>query len=295
MPENINVASFAKINLHLEVGSGRFDGFHEIYSIFQIISLHDTLEISVSNKTNDINDSIEINGNFTCSKENNLIFKAASIFMKNTGLRFNTEINAVKRIPEGAGLGGGSSNAAAILKSLNQMTGNPLDREKLLKIASEIGSDVPFFLGNCTTAVVMGKGDIIKPVYSEIPEYHLVLVYPGFNINTAAAYRWVDEDRQSGSCELKKIEPSVLLLNPSKWDFDNTFRLSLEKRFDIYSKIFSVFSEKKSDYFNITGSGSAVFGIFTDLSNAEACSKELKEFCPGVWIANTLAGRLLPD
>jgi len=112
-------------------------------------------------------------------------------------------INVKKSIPEGAGLGGGSSNAAAVLKSLNKMTGNPLEREKLFQIGSEIGSDIPFFLDNCTTALVRGKGDIIEPVNTEMPEYRIILVYPGFNINTAAAYRWIDQDRKSGEYELQ--------------------------------------------------------------------------------------------
>ncbi|MDX9801410.1 MAG: 4-(cytidine 5'-diphospho)-2-C-methyl-D-erythritol kinase [Spirochaetia bacterium] len=295
MPEILNIASYAKINLHLDVGNKRNDGFHNISSIFKSISLHDTIDIHIHIENNGdidepVKDLIEISGNFTCNKERNLIFRAASAFMQASGYRFYVKFNVKKIIPEGAGLGGGSSNAAAVLKNLYSLFPDIVGYNKITEAASSLGSDVLFFLGE-NTALVTGRGDIVNSIDAQIPEYKILLVFPGFQINTAEAYSWIDNDRKENDYEIKNIDYlSVLARKPSEWEFFNSFKNPLEKRFDIYEQIFSVFQSHGSDYFNITGSGSAVFGIFSDNKNLKPAYNELTGLCPDVWITDMLAG-----
>ncbi|MCL2791918.1 MAG: 4-(cytidine 5'-diphospho)-2-C-methyl-D-erythritol kinase [Spirochaetaceae bacterium] len=286
MTEALNTISYAKINLHLDIGNIRPDGFHEIYSFFKAISLHDEIQIIINKDTNRKN--IEIGGNFSCNSENNLIYKAAALFMEKLGSHFSVKFNVNKVIPEGGGLGGGSSNAAAVLKALNTYFNNFFSKNDLKKIAAIIGSDIPFFLEESTIALVTGRGDIVKPLSITMPEYQLLLVYPGFNVKTADAYSWLDDDRGNNKHNINELDNSMLLEHPSRWKFSNSFKKSLEKRFEIYDRIFSVFNNK-ADFYDITGSGSIVYGVFTDKGNLDSAYSDMKRFCPKVWITNMVS------
>ncbi|MCP5513925.1 MAG: 4-(cytidine 5'-diphospho)-2-C-methyl-D-erythritol kinase [Spirochaetales bacterium] len=293
MPEILDIASYAKINLHLDVGNRRNDGFHNINSIFQAISLHDSIDMVITEKTDkteSIDNLIEINGKFTCPKDKNLIYRAASSFMLETGLRFHVKFNVEKVIPEGAGLGGGSSNAAAVLKNLySQFPVAAASSRNITSAAASLGSDVPFFLDN-NTALVSGRGETINPVDIKVPAYKILLVYPGFKVNTAQAYSWIDSERSGKEYKISEVDLSVLSRNPSEWKFFNSFRNPLVERYDIYKRIFSVYKNYGSDYFNITGSGSAVFGIFSDIKKLEPAYNELSELCPDIWITDMHTG-----
>jgi 4-diphosphocytidyl-2-C-methyl-D-erythritol kinase len=292
--ETLNAISYAKINLHLDVGSKRPDGFHEIYSFFKAISFHDEIQISIdkdiSKKTKD-KKFIKIKGKFSCSDENNLIYKAAIRFMENFDSYFSVQFNVNKMIPEGGGLGGGSSNAATVLKTLNNYFDSFFSKKDLKNIASSIGSDIPFFLEESTLALVTGRGDIVEPIFVDMPEYKLLLVDPGFKIKTSDAYLWLDNDRGNSEYNIEKIDDTMFFQYPSKWRFSNSFTEPLKKRFDIYDKIFSVLNDNGVDFYNITGSGSIVYGIFTDTGNLNKAYSDIKKFCPDIWITNTLAGR----
>jgi len=289
MFEDLNVVSHAKINLHLDVGNKRPDGFHEIYSFFKTILLHDDIEISINKKIN--KKIIQIEGNFSCSNENNLIYKATELFMEKLEAYFFVNFTVNKVIPEGGGLGGGSSNAAAVLKALNAHFNNYFNKNDLKNIASLIGSDIPFFLEESTIALVTGKGDIVEPISIDMPEYQLLLVYPGFKVKTADAYSWLDIDRENDKHCIEKINNSMLLHRPSEWKFLNSFSKSLAKRFEIYDRIFLVFKDNGADFYNITGSGSIVYGIFTEKANLDRAYSDVKRFCPDIWITSTLASK----
>ncbi len=292
MPEILNIASYAKINLHLDVGNRRNDGFHNINSIFQAISLHDSIDMDINentDKSESIDNLIEINGKFTCAKDKNLIFRAASSFMLESGLRFHVKFNVEKVIPEGAGLGGGSSNAAAVLKNLYSRFPGAAGSGTLTPAAASLGSDVPFFLDK-NTALVSGRGETISSVDIKIPEYKILLVYPGFKVNTAQAYSWIDSERNGKEYRINEVDLSVLSKNPSEWKFFNSFRNPLVERYDIYTRIFAIYKNYGSDYFNITGSGSAAFGIFSDIKKLEPAYNELTGLCPDVWITDMITG-----
>ncbi|MCL2705750.1 MAG: 4-(cytidine 5'-diphospho)-2-C-methyl-D-erythritol kinase [Spirochaetaceae bacterium] len=287
MLETLSTISYAKINLHLDVGDKRLDGYHEIYSFFKKIMLHDEIQVVIDR---DVNEKIiEVKGNFSCSNENNLIYKAATKYMEKLASCFFVQFNVNKMIPEGGGLGGGSSNAAAVLKALNTYFNNFFSKNDLKSIASLLGSDIPFFLEESTIALVKGRGDVVEPISITMPEYQLLLVYPGFKIETAKAYSWIDNDRGNNKHNIKKIDNSMLLEDPSKWKFLNSFSKPLEKRFEIYDRIFSAFSDNRADFYSITGSGSVVYGIFTDNGNLNRAYSDIKRFCPDIWITNILA------
>jgi len=164
--------AWAKINLTFEVLGKRRDGYHEITSVFQAISLCDTLEFDFSKYIS-----------LACSvphlaNPQNLALKAVRIMPRQTRRKLGALIDITKSIPLASGLGGGSSDAAAVLRGLNQLWTANLTNEDLLALAARIGSDVPFFASGCTTALVRGKGEIIEPLPSPPPTWVVLLCPP---------------------------------------------------------------------------------------------------------------------
>ncbi|HUV04632.1 MAG TPA: 4-(cytidine 5'-diphospho)-2-C-methyl-D-erythritol kinase [Armatimonadota bacterium] len=216
----ITVHSYAKVNLTLDVLGKRPDGFHAIESVMQTISLHDTVTLRVGDEPG-IRVACDMPGIPT--GEENLAYKAASLFFEGQGIAPSVDIRIEKRIPPKAGLGGGSSNAAAVLRALSRM----LKREgeapaephewketaresafakasadrtptgELMELAAKVGSDVPFFLVG-GTAFVCGRGEEVQPL-PDIPTWWLVIVKPPFGISTAWAYARLDEIRPVAS------------------------------------------------------------------------------------------------
>jgi 4-diphosphocytidyl-2-C-methyl-D-erythritol kinase len=177
----------AKINLSFKIKGRREDGFHEIETLMAPISLSDRLTIERGKTTGGIqfscNDSSLSNG------EDNLVFQAARLFQKATKIGAGVEVTLEKKIPHGAGLGGGSSDAASTLLGLNELFETHLEPRDLIELAAQIGSDVPFFiLGSAATC--RGRGDIVEP--ATLPaSFNLLLVKPDFGVPTPWAYeRW---------------------------------------------------------------------------------------------------------
>ena len=182
----------AKINLYLHILGRRADGFHELETLMAPISLGDTLDIDL------IPGGIE----FTCSDpalsdaKDNLATKAARVFLEEFKLTTGVRIHLEKKIPVGAGLGGGSSNAAMVLHALNMLTKMQCPIEKLAKLAARLGSDIPFFL-YFSPAICRGRGEIIEPVQLR-DELQGVLVHPGFGVSTPWAYKTYAQNPQPG-------------------------------------------------------------------------------------------------
>ena len=180
----ITLAAPAKINLSLRILGKRPDGFHGIESMMVPLLLADTLEITHGSAA-----GIQL----TCSDpeiptgEDNLCVRAAALFLKATGLNHGIAITLQKRIPHGAGLGGGSSDAAAVLKGLNALFDHPLVEEELHELATQLGSDVPFFLLD-GPAMCRGRGEILEPV-PQLPDRTLLLMKPPFPVPTVWAYK----------------------------------------------------------------------------------------------------------
>jgi 4-diphosphocytidyl-2-C-methyl-D-erythritol kinase len=188
----------AKINLGLVVGLPRSDGFHDLTTVFVRINLCDEVEIeSIAGTRPDcrlqITDCrVQSVRTGLPTGNDNLCVKAARRFQQKTGIRQPVEIRLRKRIPVGAGLGGGSSDAAAVLKGMNRLFDKPLDSRELHDLALELGSDVPFFLRR-SACVATGRGDVLNPV--RFPKLHILLHIPGFPVNTPWAYRELDRLR----------------------------------------------------------------------------------------------------
>lgn len=193
----------AKLNLFLRVAGRRSDGFHELESIFHSLDFGDDLEVATT-PGDDVTVSVEAGdtpvGNLP-ALEHNLVYKAAKCLQDRAPTQVGAEITLRKRIPVGGGLGGGSSNAAGTLLALDELWGLGLERETLLKIAAEIGSDVPFCMGGGTTSLVTGRGEHLSPLPLSSSPFWFVLGICDEPLFTAEVYREFDrqpsDDRAS--------------------------------------------------------------------------------------------------
>ncbi len=256
--ELVEVKSFAKLNLFLDVLKKRGDGYHEISSIMQTISLHDTLTFEKIERGFHLESTVNI-------PRENSIKKAYEIFKREVGLSFGVRVKLFKRIPMGTGLGGGSSNAAAILKYLAFQTG--LSDKDLLEIAAKVGSDVPFFL-KCGTALVSGRGELIERL-DDLPKYGVDLAIPRVRISTAEAYSWLREDDfEKSKCsplelyEAYRLKDKSLIVECSY----NVFQEVILKEFWEIRSALKYLEKKNPIVAMMTGSGSAVFGVLSQNS-----------------------------
>ena len=245
----------AKINLHLEVGKKRTDGFHDISSLIQEISISDDMAVSLSKTDTCINViGAEIG-------EDNSLKKAVSAFKKVTGLDFALNVSLIKRIPIGAGLGGASSDAASLILAMNEILNAGLCYEELLEIALEVGSDVPFFLTG-GSAIVEGRGEKVIPC-SLNTSYVGLLVYPGFPSFTKEAYDMLDS-------RIERYMKSVDLKTASLFDSElfNSFEEPLFERYPTLKEIKNDFLTFASDASLMSGAGSSIYGLFRSWKKA---------------------------
>ncbi len=282
--ESIKISAPAKINLHLQITSRRSDGFHNIVSLFQMISLYDELEIGLSNT-----DSIGLTGSFNCSPENNLIYRAAEILKRNYGIREGVSINCRKNIPSGGGLGGGSSDAAATLTGLNLLFKLNISKQELSSYALELGSDVPFFLGS-STAVAQSRGEVLTPVESR-DDLTLLLIETFINSSTEDAFNSLDLSRTAEELTENMIMDTFKERKPSNWPFFNTFTPNLFGKYPVFKDMVQLLNDNGSEFSNVTGTGSSVFGVFSNATQAEIACKSLKKLNIRVHKLKMLANR----
>jgi len=313
--QDITIFAPAKVNLHLAVKDLRSDGFHNLESIFFSVDFGDTLRFSpVSNGSkneilmewdDDQAGSAVYNDIFrSIPAENNLIFRAMSLFREKTGYDRFFKVKVEKRIPPGGGLGGGSSDAAAALLSLNELSGGLLSRGDLLQTAASLGSDVPFFIYRTTAALVTGRGECIKPLEAgslfPVPDtkFPLVLVNPGFPSPTAAAFRLLDEHRAgktiTGNRSPQTIDVSentgslcssgpLFIQTPqsgiSRNDFLPVFK---DPEKSVYENIISRLLENGAVFAGLSGAGSTCFGFFSGMEQAQKAAQALRADWPFV-------------
>lgn len=194
----LTLVSPAKINLFLRIVQRRPDGYHDLASLFQAISLFDTIHLSLSDR-----DDLSCSDPSLPTDDSNLILKAAHLFRRKTGLKFGLKAFLEKRIPCQAGLGGGSGNAATTLWGLNQLCGHPASIDELSRWSSEIGSDISFFF-SCGTAYCTGRGENVQPL-DPLPSTHLWVVKPPLGLSTPAVYGRLNV------AQLKKLDPESSL------------------------------------------------------------------------------------
>jgi 4-diphosphocytidyl-2-C-methyl-D-erythritol kinase len=260
----------AKINLFLQVVGKRSDGYHELISLMTCVSLYDILTFDFSAK----------NTRITCSHpqvpedESNLVLKAVRVFEQAYDRCGQIDINLAKNIPVAAGLGGGSSNAAAVLAVLNRYYGYPFTSGQLSAMGLTIGADVPFFLFN-KPALVSGIGEKITP-YERVGVYHVLLINPGIQVSTAWVYRNVN----LGLTKCKQ-KLNTFLFNGHGFDAENHLCNDLETV--TASAHHEIGKAKEALLMHgaigslMSGSGPTVFGLFSDLTKARKAEQVLSQ------------------
>ena len=269
----------AKINLHLHVGPRREDGFHEIESLFLALDWGDTIRLTFVAEEG----SCDIIMPGPVAPEDNIVSRAVALFRSVTGWKAGVRIEIEKNLPLGAGLGGGSSDAAAVLKGLETLSGKVLPREVLWNMAAQLGSDVPFFW-EPGAAYVRGRGERVEPLV--FPYYvPIVLVNPGIHSDTARAYSLLDSARERGKLPCsqplgKEVLRDALEGAIEGWpfynDFLNLFLEETEGSFQkIYQKLIGDLKTTEALFVSMSGSGSTCFGVFRDTVHAQEAARWL--------------------
>ncbi len=241
-----------KINLGLNILSKRPDGYHNIESIIYPIPLFDVMEIQPADSF-----QIQMHGiDLGITSEQNLVTKTWNLLSGAYDVP-PVVVQLLKNIPAGSGLGGGSADAAFFLTQMNQYFSLGLDRDKLLNLALQIGSDCPFFIDN-VPALVSGRGETVEPVELSLKGYYLVLVFPDIRISTQKAYSMASVSIPEKS--LRKIGEQLLEI--WKDEMVNDFERNLFNVHPELKKIKTLLYEDGANYASLTGSGSALFGIF---------------------------------
>ncbi len=268
MTSPLRIRSFAKINMVLAVLGKRPDGYHNIHTVFQTINLCDELEITASDRV-DLQCS-DLSG---VSREDNLVWKAANLLQRASGISSGAVITLRKKIPPGAGLGGGSGNAAATLLALCRLWKLEPSPSLLLPLAEELGSDVPFFLQG-GTALGSGRGEIVEPL-PDIPPKNLVILFPGVHVPTAEAYRSLnlaltsrtEDNRIQRFCGQMIDDVSRLA------GIFNDFEASILPAYPSIREARGFLRQQGATEALLSGSGSAVFGFFQSEESAFAASR----------------------
>ncbi len=273
----LTLPSFAKINLMLRVLGRQTDGYHNVDTILQSIELHDTLSFHFT-KGGHFEVVLDTGSSGLPADQTNLVFLACEAFNKVHPIPARVEVKIEKHIPMSSGLGGGSSNAAVTLIALSRYLNWPIDRTRLLKLASGLGSDVPFFLYG-GTARGTGRGEEIDSVV-EASNQRVLVIYPGFSCSTAEIYRKFDEaPLLTENTNFIKITND---LKPESYRaIVSQIGNDLEKVvFALYPELDSIkkrLLETGAVAAALTGSGSALFGLFSSASDLEKAAQQFPD------------------
>ncbi len=265
----------AKVNLYLKVLARRQDGYHDLVTVMQPLTLADELRLTPGQGL-----TLECRHPGVPSGPDNLVWRAAEKFGAATGQVPQVHIELVKKIPVAAGLGGGSSDAAGTLLALNELTGNPLDGATLHELAAELGADVPFFL-RPGPAVGRGIGTILSSL--DLPPYWYVLLNPGLAISTSWVY---------GQLDLDALAKTGALL-PTAWDGEhpenwvaNDLETVTLNRYPELRELLTGLSKAGARAQGMSGSGPTLFGLFHEAEAARAAALQLRQHFSG-WITVT--------
>ena len=289
MKQPVRLPAFAKINLCLHVVGQFPDGYHELRTIFQSISLHDSLELKLSTQKEI---SLEVDTLALPADSRNLVWRALDALRQELGLRQGVHAKLTKRIPVARGLGGGSSDAAAALMGLLRLTRRQLPLPRLMEIAAGLGADVPFFLFG-GRALGVNRGDEIYPLPDALHRSILVVSPRDTGVSTRDAYAWLDLG----------LTPSRQLTKPATthriWSFcalcwsrqnsgvPNDFEAAVFRRHPRLAKIKRTLLQGGAAEAALAGSGSAVFGVFRSPAQARRVAREFPK--DQVFVARTLS------
>ncbi len=265
------VLSPAKINLFLRIISKRPDGYHNIYSLMQPVSLYDELDISINDK-----EGIKVVADLPGVPDGpeNLAYRAAELMLDKSGKKSGIEIIIRKKIPHGAGLGGGSSNAATVLMALNGLLNAGLTLEQLMSLGGLLGSDVPFFMLK-SSAFATGVGTDLKLVV--VPKYHYVLINPGFTVSTEWVYTSFHLTNRAEDNNLIYSDDS---LNDICWltsSMVNELESVTARGHPQVNEIKDSLKAAGAEATLMSGSGPTVFGVFSGEASAAKAVLTLRE------------------
>ncbi len=267
MTETVTLPCPAKVNLFLRVLAREDDGYHGIETLFCRISLADEL---VMERREGRGVTIEVEGADTGPDEQNLALRAAQMVADATGNRAALHLRLIKRIPVRAGLGGGSSNAAAALAAAGELMGHAIPRHELLQFASRLGADVPFFLSGASLALAWGHGERLMRL-PPLPKAPALVVVPPIGVGTADAYRWVDEAREGAGRRGSVVLDGEVV---SAWGDvarmgGNDFESPVFGRHPEIRGAFEALAVTHPQLCRMTGSGSALFAIYRSAGQRE--------------------------
>ncbi len=273
MPDRVRLAAHAKLNLFLRVLAREADGFHGLETLFARLDLHDDLEAA---RREAPGVGLEVEGDDCGPPEENLAVRAARMVLEATGHRFGVALRLVKRIPVGAGLGGGSSDAAAALHLVNRLAGDAVPRPELLQFATRLGADVAFLASGAPLALAWGHGERMLRL-PPLPPQPLLLLLPPRGVATAEAYGWVDALQASGSRRgAVSYEPASL----GTWGdlarlAGNDFESAVFARLPEVRAAFEALARTGPLLCRMTGSGSALFAVYRTERDREDAIQQL--------------------
>ncbi len=262
------VPAYAKLNLGLRILYKRPDGYHELRTVFQTISLADTIDIAFTRRNST---SIRVEG--TPEIADNLVEKAARRLTEEFSIKGEIVFHLKKRIPTGAGLGGGSSDAAAVLLSLPALAGKTVPPDRLHAIATELGSDVPFFLHG-GTALGLGRGEELYPL-PDMPAAQGVLVLPNIHSSTVEAYKALSARliTTSAQSKLSNFQADVWRGIGGSNDFEEVVFEQHPQLRELKQRLIRLGASPAA----MTGSGSAIFGIFPEADKRAGAARHFPE------------------
>lgn len=281
--ENIIYYAPAKVNFSLKIGGKEVGGLHKIQSLMRKIDLTDKISFNITEgdyKIKAVSGEIIKNSKIEAdvqliSNENNIVIRAAKSFFNRLNIKNKgVDVLIEKNIPFNAGLGGGSSDGAGLLLKLNEAFKNILDKTELRKLALETGSDMPFFLTE-GDAIVSGFGENIKEIETGVlPQYYIVLLIPDFGISTKEAYADFDDFLLTNNMNYYNIQ----YLDFKELEFVNDFEYVIFKKHPVLKKIKESLILSGAKVSLLSGSGSAVFGVFKTAGAANSYLDNLKSF-----------------
>lgn len=262
----------AKVNLYLRVLGRRDDGYHELVTVMQPLSLADELLVTPGGE----------GLRFTCDRPDlpqgpeNLVWQAAQAFQQAAGVEIKVHLALRKKIPVAAGLGGGSSDAAGALQALNHLYGAPLDQDRLHSLAAKLGADVPFFLGH-GPAVGRGTGTELSPL--ALPAYNYLLLHIGVPLLT----RWVYENLDLGGIKGNSATPTWDPEHPERWVRNDLGDVAI-RRLPELAELLEQVRQAGAVTQSVSGSGPTIFGLFPTWEAVKEAARALRQSFPG-WLA----------
>lgn len=283
----------AKVNLRLRVMAREESGYHQLETVFAALGFGDTLEVAPAEG----GVTLEVRGPSPCPPEDNLAYRAARAYMEEAPFGQGVRIHLEKRIPAAGGLGGGSSDAAAVLRALDWIYEGELGVERLTRLGARLGADVPFFLSPSPVALAWGRGDRFLPL-PPLPESHVLLCVPDVSVSTAAAFGALAEARAAGRAPVPTgaLHPEALeswssLASLAHNDFhDAVFTMEPSLR-----ELHAGLMETGPLICLLAGSGSTVFAVYGDAGQRELAAMAVADRFFGVQLIRTTTRLAMPE